>query len=96
MSDFNLDLLNDCSSDFKDIMHAISLYPLITRPTRITTHSSTVIDNIFTSLIKEDPIAGIIIADISDHLPTFDLYRLGEHRKHTSFLYINGKLIIIL
>ena len=37
--DFNIDLLTDCSYDFKDTMHSIGLVPLIT-----------VIDNIFTSL----------------------------------------------
>ena len=64
------------------MMHSIGLYPLITRPTTITTHSATVIDNIFTSLIKDDLDAGIIIDDITDHLPIFGLYRLGDTNIH--------------
>ena len=60
LDDIDLDLLTSCSSDFKDTMHSIGLYYLITRPTRINTHGATVIDNIFTSLINDD---------ISDHLP---------------------------
>ena len=92
MGDFNIDLLTDCSSDFKDTMHSIGLYPLITRPTRITVHSATVIDNIFTSLIKADLFASIIIDDISDHLPSFGLYRLGDINKHNKAFIYNRKI----
>jgi len=44
---------------------------LITKPTRITTTSSTLIDHIYTNLpaIKLTP--GILINDLSDHLPVF-------------------------
>ena len=45
------------------------MVPLITRPTRFTDNSSSLIDNIFTN--KPDAIAGILIAGISDHLSIF-------------------------
>ena len=51
---------------------------MITRPTRITKHSAAVIDNIFSSLIKDDLVAVIIIDDISDHIPIFSHYRLDN------------------
>lgn len=57
------------------------LLPIITRPTRITTHSSTLIDNIFTSAWPKT----VIASDISDHLPIqarFDM----ETTKHLTHL----------
>ena len=48
-------------------------------------HSVTVIDNICTSLIKDDLVACIIMDDISDHLPIFGLYRLGDTKEHNDF-----------
>ena len=53
MGDFNLNLLNDHShqrtGEFLDIMYSNMFFPLITRPTRITSSSATLIDNIFTN-----------------------------------------------
>ena len=51
MGDFNIDLLkyniNDNANNFINQMYASSFYPLITKPTRITKTSATLIDNIF-------------------------------------------------
>ena len=41
------------------------------QPTRITSHSNTLIDNIFSSVIDPDIIPGNLTATISDHLPQF-------------------------
>ena len=74
MGDFNINLLNSdthtSTSDFIDVLNSYSLYPSITRPTRITSKSATLIDNIFKNSHSKH-IAGIILTDISDHLPTF-------------------------
>ena len=43
--------------------------PLILQPTRITSHSNTLIDNIFSNVIDPDIISGDLTATISDHLP---------------------------
>ena len=88
LGDFNIDLLTGFSSNFKDTMYSIGLYPLITRSTKITTHSATVIDNMFTSLIKNDLVVGIIIDDTNDHLPIFGLYRLSDTNKHKKQTFI--------
>ena len=45
--------------------------PLITRPTRFTEVSSTLIDNIITNTFNECSSSGVLIADISGHLPIF-------------------------
>lgn len=52
-------------------MHSISLIPKITRPTRIAVHSATLLDNVFTNDLEN----GLLINDISDHLPAFILIR---------------------
>ena len=53
MGDYNIDLLNIEShgptSDYNDTMYSNGFIPLITRPTRITNSSATLIDNIFTN-----------------------------------------------
>ena len=51
-------------------MYSNYYFPVILRPTRITNNSCTLIDNIFFNnpLITN---SGLIICDISDHLPIF-------------------------
>ena len=75
IGDFNIDLLKsescDYSNRFIEQLFTSSFYPLITKPTRVTAHTSTLIDNIFTNNIQQvdKSINGIIFSDISDHLP---------------------------
>lgn len=73
--DFNIDLINPnniaATNDFINTMYASGLNPLITRPSRITNHSATLIDNIFTNVLDIDITSGLMINDISDHLPIF-------------------------
>lgn len=72
--DFNIDLGNpSASSEFKNCMKSTDIYPMITKPTRVTTHSATIIDNIFTN-VPGKLISGIFMADVSDHLPVFIIY----------------------
>ena len=51
--DFNLDLLryadHEPTQEFVDCLFSHMFVPLIDRPTRITAHSATLIDNIFTN-----------------------------------------------
>ena len=76
--DFNIDLLNPnkhkMTDEFINTIYSMSLYPKITRPSRITTHCATVIDNIFTIEIENNTVSGLLINDISDHLPVFTVY----------------------
>ena len=72
LGDFNIDLLkyekDHNTADFLDQMYSASLVPHITSPTRITSHSRTLIDNIFSTAISENAISGNIVTSISDHL----------------------------
>ena len=43
--------------------------PLISKPTRVTATTATLIDNFFTNSVGMDPIIGIIPIEISDHYP---------------------------
>lgn len=52
----------------------MTLYPKITRPSRVITHSATLIDNIVTNDIENNTVSGLLLSDISDHLPVFMIY----------------------
>ena len=76
--DTNIDLLkanqHRMTEEFINTMYSMSLHPNITRPSRITVHSATLIDNIFTNDIDNKTISGLLVNDISDHLPVFSVY----------------------
>ena len=61
------------TAEFNDMMSSYSYIPLITRPTRITSSSATLIDNIFTNdhINLNTALKGILVTDISDHYPVF-------------------------
>ena len=73
--DFNIDLLkykiHQNTSRFVDMIFSLGLFPLITKPSRITQHSHTLIDNIITNNIQQKTNSGLLLNDISDHLPVF-------------------------
>ena len=76
LGDFNLKLLNaDTHSPTQeciDLMYSDSLLPTITKPTRVTSHSETLIDNIFcNNILNAQALSGILYTDISDHYPIF-------------------------
>ena len=56
MGDFNINLLNndvhESNGEFVDILSSHSLYASIVKPTRITSKSATLIDNIFTNNLQ--------------------------------------------
>ena len=45
--------------------------PHILQPTELTSHSKTLIDNIFSNIISPEAISGNLTVTISDHLPLF-------------------------
>ena len=74
--DHNLDLLkceqHKPTQEFLEMLYDNNMIPTITKPTRITTSSATLIDNIIINLdLSEQTISGIIEDNISDHLPCF-------------------------
>ena len=75
LGDFNANLLNynehNEINEFLDFLASNSFIPLILQPTRITSHSNTLIDNMFSNVIDPDITSGNLTATISDHLPQF-------------------------
>ena len=92
LGDYNLNLLNVEShvltSEFLEVMFSNHLFPLITRPTRITQHSATLIDNIFTNNINdfEPSLNGILVTDISDHFLIFHINYAYTANEAESFI----------
>ena len=93
MGDFNINLMNHDShsqtNGFLDLMYTNAFHPLINKPTRITSYSSTLIDNIFHNSFSSNQLSGILYTDISDHLPVFVLSRTGmvPYEEPVSFEY---------
>ncbi len=52
----------------------MSFCPKMSRPSRITPHCATLIDNIFTNDTENNTVSGVLINDISDHQPVFTVY----------------------
>ena len=77
LGDFNVNLLNynehNQTNEFLDSLTPNSFIPVILQPTRITSHSNTLIDNIFSNVIDSDIISGNLTATIFDHLPQVSL-----------------------
>ena len=71
---FNIDLIksnsNANASEFLDVIYSSNLLPHITSPTRLTSRSHTLTDNIFSN-INEECTSVNIINTISDHLGQF-------------------------
>ena len=75
LGDFNVDLMHynehKLTNEFLDSLASNSYLPYIIQPSRHTSHSRTLIDNIFINVISKDIICGNITAAISDDLPQF-------------------------
>ena len=76
---------------FLDCMYGLGLHPLIDRPSRITTNSCTLIDNIFINQTNYLVRTGLLINDINDHLPIFALcnYEIDKEKCDT-FKYVRN------
>ena len=70
-------------------MTTLGFFPQITRPTRLSGDSNTLIDNIFTNNFCKPHLAGILVAPISDHLIQFRIIKgKQEHLTNNSLKYI--------
>ena len=75
MGAFNIDLLkfqtHGKTNDFIESTISKGYLPLITKPTRVTTYSATLIDHIYSNATSQNYDSGIIISDVADHFGTF-------------------------
>ena len=97
IGDFNLDLFkaneNQFINGFINQMFSSTFYPLISKPTRITNSSATLIDNIFVNNLDECHKCGILFTDLSDHLPVFQITTSPKEVNHKSGVNTNYRLI---
>ena len=64
------------TEEFLELLINRELFPTITRPTRITKSSATLIDNIFVSTnLHKNFDSAILINDMPDHMPVLTLLR---------------------
>ena len=95
--DFNVDLLkyscHGTTSNFIDQLYSYGLHPLIIKPTRITKEIATII--IFTNELLRVTSSGLIINDLSDHLPVFQIcdYTDGVHSCRNQYKTKETRLI---
>ena len=59
------------AKDHLNILSSNAAFPLIIKPTRITSTSSTLLDHIITNITQNTLLPGILRSDLSDHFPTF-------------------------
>ena len=87
--DFNANLLtteeHTATEAFYEMMACQSFQPLILQPTRVTSHSATLIDNIFCNDLTVHTEGGNLTTSISDHFPQFTMIDniKKEHQNNT-------------
>lgn len=95
MGDCNVDLLRFEShaktNDFLEGIFSHGFIPVISKPTRVTTSTATLIDHMYSNLITSSYHSGIIINDVADHFGIFCIFQ-GKYKrdkqaisKHRSF-----------
>ena len=85
MGDLNIDLAahsNKYTLQFQNILLSLGLRSSITKATRITSDSESVIDHIITNVNYSSIESGIIEYHISDHLPVFSVVNVKVTKIH--------------
>ena len=98
MGDYNVELLkyeqHSLTNEFLDDLVSSMFLPCITQPTRVTSNSKTIIDNIFSNIISTDIILDNLTATISGHLPQFliaqEIFRNSPSNKPNYFVIVIG------
>ena len=85
MGDFNIDLIKYSTEaktgEFYDLLCSYSFRPLILQPTRVTSKSATLIDNIFINDISCQSLGGNLTSSISDHYLQFSITDIFQTSK---------------
>ena len=69
------------------MIYSLDLLPVITKPTRITNHTATLIDHIYPNDVNRLT-SGIVTVDISDHLPVFCMVHTPLKKQNRQNTYI--------
>jgi exonuclease III len=88
LGDMNLNLVNNevnaSTGKFLDSMLSFMMLPLITKPSRNTANSATLIDNIFANDIEHVTTCGLLFTDITDHFPVFAISNINHNSTSNS------------
>ena len=92
MGDFNIDLIkygtDSSTCEFYDFLTSYSFRPLILQPTRVTSKTATLIDNIFINDISCQSTGGNVTSSISDHFFQFsvtDILQKLDNKREVKF-----------
>ena len=96
-TDQNLDFIklnqHKLTENFLELNLSSGIIPTITKPTRITHQTATLIDNIYLkSKHVFDYKSGIVLADLSDHLPCVLFCRTGKRLKPEPLTFKHRKI----
>ena len=93
--DFNIDLIKydrDLSSqNLITVLEKYGFLQLVSRPTRITDHSATLIDHVYTNCIENIVSCNVLTVDIPDHLATLTTLSLGSATQQREKVGVNRK-----
>lgn len=74
MGEYNCNLMDPCEATacrFLNLVYSNTFLPLHNLPTRVTSTSVTLLDMVLTNVSNKPCTPGILIDDVSDHLPVF-------------------------
>ena len=93
MGDFNINLLhsNDNSTNYINLFQTYNFAQTITKPTRVTSRSATLIDHIWTNDMQHYIRSGILYNSISDHFPVLSSFS-AFHQCNNSFIRISRRI----
>ena len=92
LGDYNANFINSDkhtpTQELLDMFYSFILLPFITKPTRVTINTATLIDNIFSNDISniENIFSGLLYSDVSDHFPIFYIDNTKKHKPATKFI----------
>ena len=75
LGDLDIDFLkaedHRATDELLDVLYCCNVFPLITKPTRVTSTTASLIDHILTNNLDNDMTQGMICPSISDHYAVF-------------------------
>ena len=75
------------TEQYIDVLYDNNFLPIITKPTRVTEHTITLIDHIYTNIPVHRIVPGVVTMDISYHLPIFCVIDLPIEENKSKHYY---------
>jgi hypothetical protein len=88
--DINLDVLhyndNDNVAEYIDLLFSFGLLQVVTKPTRVSCHSATLIDHVLTNVSTSEHKTVVITSKLSDHFPIIHFLNNFKQSKSQDFI----------